>query len=192
VPFKYTMKVSNGRVVHASGGKEPLLAKSNTAAVLDDAIQEESLEAPTGCCSLCSCVAGLVELGEEIYVVTECKVSAQEVLKSVADGQQCLNTTLQIVGFILFWLGFYLIFGFLPAIFRIIPFLGTWIQLFGNILALIASFLFALVCWCVTVALAWLSMRPGKALLLLSVATALLLVPTMLAQAHGTGVAPPA
>merc|ERR1719401_566295 len=91
-----------------------------------------------------------------------------------------IHCILQIVGFLMLYIGFDLIFQLFPVLFRIIPFLGKWIQLFGNFLAAIAAFLISGCLWCITVALAWLSMRPVKAILLLAVACALVLAPTYL------------
>uniref|UniRef100_A0A7S3WKY8 Uncharacterized protein n=1 Tax=Strombidinopsis acuminata TaxID=141414 RepID=A0A7S3WKY8_9SPIT len=98
------------------------------------------------------------------------------------DTQQCIHLVLQVLGFVLLFVGFHCMLSFVPTLFRVIPFLGTWIQWFGNFLATGASLLLAGCVWCLTVALAWLAMRPGKALLLLSVATLLVVLPSRLAH----------
>lgn len=176
-PFTYGMAVEGGRV--KAGGKEPLLGK---------APQEDlSLESGSvGCCALCGLVASAVETNEEIYGISEGKESAGDMLRQAAAFQQKLHYILQIVGFFMLFLGLYLMFNIIPALFRIIPLIGTWIQLFGKFVVGLASFFLASFLWCITVALAWMSMRPLKGLLLLIAAGALFTIPTLLASQQAT------
>lgn len=183
-PFTSSMEVRNGKIAAKStdvrNPSQPLLSKSNTAAVLD-AADDVDINLEGGCCSFCSLVASLVEVREEIYGLAERKVSAGDMLQAAADAQKCIHICLQILGFFFLFIGLEMMFAVVPALFRIIPFLGTWIQMFGNFLVGMASFLLALCLWCITVSLAWFSMRPVKALLLLTLASAVVVIPTILA-----------
>ncbi|CAE8601896.1 unnamed protein product [Polarella glacialis] len=175
-PLTFKMKVSSeGRVVRGegpAGGREPLLDAA------DDDL--ESSGTP-GCCGLCSLVASTVESGEEIYELAEERTSALGMFAKAQKKQQLIHTLLQIGGFLLLFVGLDCMLSFVPALFRIIPLIGTWIQMFGHWLATFASFLLAGFFWCITVALAWLSMRPVKAAILLAAAALLVMAPTYLA-----------
>jgi len=71
-----------------------------------------------------------------------------------------------------------------PTLFRIIPWIGLWIQAFGNVFAYVGAFLMSSFCFCVTVAYSWLAVRPVKAILLFSVAAAFMILPSVYAAQH--------
>merc|ERR1711941_114732 len=54
-----------------------------------------------------------------------------------------------------------------PVLFRVVPYVGTWIEHFGRIVFWVFACVFGALLGYVTVALAWLRARPLKALLLL-------------------------
>jgi len=184
-PLAYTMNTKGGKVVRPEGGgNEPLLQKRTTAAVLEAADKDTELNIDGGCCALCKLVDAAVESRMEVYELSESRETCSAMLARAEQSQNLIHTLLQVLGFVMFLFGFDLIFSFVPALFRIVPLIGTWIQLFGNLLAHIASFLLAGCFWCITVALAWLSMRPAKAFLLLMCACILITLPTYLATTH--------
>lgn len=179
-PLTYTMTVENGRVVEAGGkgGNKPLLAEDKLNSAAEGT--ELDLEAD-GCCAVCGLLGNAIEANEEVFEIVPSHESFGTVLKGAAESQSSMHLILQVVGFLMLLVGFDCIFTFVPTFFRIIPFIGTWIQLFGNIIAHVAALLFATVFWCVVVAVAWFSMRPLKASILLTVALLVFVVPTVLA-----------
>mmetsp|Transcript_55737 Transcript_55737/g.146595 ORF Transcript_55737/g.146595 Transcript_55737/m.146595 type:complete len:491 (+) Transcript_55737:84-1556(+) len=196
-PLSYAMSVRGGRVVRPEAGREPLLLdRASTAGVLDaaargpgldgEALLNRSLEGGccNCCCNACKNIGALVESSEEVYELEESRVTLAQMLARAEESQQLVHFVLQLLGFFLLVLGFDLIFKFVPTLFRVIPFIGTWIQMFGNGLAACAALLLGGCVWCITVAAAWLSTRPGKALLLLSVAMLLIALPELVASRH--------
>lgn len=185
-PLTYTMKVKDGRVVSPS---------DETAAMLDKAAQEDDLEAAqallksddVSLCTVCTpttcqAVGALIEANEEIFQLLERRATLKEVLDEAIQSQKCWHLFLQILSFFMFFIGHWMIFAFVPSLFRVIPLIGIWVKAFANFFAGIAAFLISVVVWTLTSALAWLSMRPVKAMLLLSVAVLLIAVPTILAS----------
>ena len=60
------------------------------------------------------------------------KLTADEVFKQAESSQEWLHWALQWLGFIFLFLGFKLILDIGPAVFRIIPFVGIYIHMFGS------------------------------------------------------------
>lgn len=87
-----------------------------------------------GCCNLvsycfthCSTkMLGVVSLTPEVYTLWTGKVGKSECFNSVASSGTCLKWCLRILGWILLWTGFQMLFEPLSVAFDIIPFLGPY------------------------------------------------------------------
>merc|ERR1712007_402637 len=135
---------------------------------------------PSGPCMACKCVGMCVEAGESLDQLAQDNLTAAEMMDQAKQSQHCIYLCLRILGWVMFYVGLFLQFAAVPTLFRIIPFIGTWIQAFGNLFAKLAAFFLATFFWCITVAIAWLVMRPVKGIILLLVAIAMVVVPTLL------------
>jgi len=129
---------------------------------------------------LCSCIGALIESGESIHNLQEEKVGGKSIIARMRKTQQNMHFLLKALGWVMFMIGFYFIFKFPPAIFRYIPFIGTWIESFGKLLAFIAAFFLGSMCWCITIAVSWLSVKPVRGILLLTAAACCLIIPSFL------------
>eukprot|EP00421_Protoceratium_reticulatum_P021372 CAMPEP_0168378992 /NCGR_PEP_ID=MMETSP0228-20121227/11615_1 /TAXON_ID=133427 /ORGANISM="Protoceratium reticulatum, Strain CCCM 535 (=CCMP 1889)" /LENGTH=447 /DNA_ID=CAMNT_0008392013 /DNA_START=68 /DNA_END=1412 /DNA_ORIENTATION=+ len=127
-------------------------------------------------------IGALIEAGESIDEIAEETLSAGAMVNRAEKAQGMIRIILKFVGYVMFFGGFYMQFAFVPTLFRIIPFIGVWIQAFGNFFAFLSAFLLANTCWCFTVAIAWLVLRPAKGFLLLVAAFSMVAVPTVLAS----------
>jgi len=116
----------------------------------------------------CSCIGALVQSGECIHNLYEEHKDGKEVITLMRKNQQCLHKGLHVLGFLMFLIGDYLIFKLAGSIFRVVPFIGTWIEALFASLAFVAACLCACQCWLLTVALSWLATRPLKGFLLLT------------------------
>jgi len=137
-----------------------------------------SKSAPMG---LCSCVGDVIATRECLDDLAEETLSAREMMDRARSRQQCVHSVLKLVGYLLFFCGWLLQFWFVPTLFRVIPFIGLWIQAFGNFFAYLGAFFMGTFCYCVTVACAWLALRPVKGALFLGLAAALIVVPSVYA-----------
>lgn len=151
------------------GSSAPLLGSSKSASI-----------------GLCSCIGAMIEARECLDDLEEGTLSARDMFDAAKSSQQCIHCGLHILGYILFFAGWAMQFAFVPTLFRIIPWIGLWIQSFGNFFAYIAAFLMACFCWCITVAYAWLALRPVKAVMLLTVAVAVILLPSYWASMNAS------
>lgn len=181
-PLTCKMKTSSDRVVCEDEGAS---ANEATAAMLDKATKGDDVDLEKGaggCCFVCNVVGALVEANEEVFELLEERATLQQVIQVANAREKTQNTMLRIVGFVLFLVGHYLMFAFVPSLFRVIPLIGSWIHIFGKFLAAIASLLVSGVTWSLTVAIAWLSMRPLQATLLLLGAVLLFAIPTIVSK----------
>jgi len=137
-----------------------------------------SKSTPTG---LCSCVGSLIAARECLDDLAEETLSAREMMDRARSSQQCVHLALKIAGYLLFFCGWLMQFSFVPTLFRVIPFIGLWIQSFGNFFAYLGAFFMGTFCYCITVAYAWLALRPVKGALFLGLALALIIVPSIYA-----------
>lgn len=91
-----------------------------------------------GCCNLVSycfthcstAMLGMVSLTPEIYSLWTAKVAKRECFNSVASSGTSLKWALRILGWILLWAGFEMLFKPLEVAFDIIPFLGPYLGSF--------------------------------------------------------------
>lgn len=135
---------------------------------------------------ICSCVGALIGSGECIHNLTETHESGKEMIKHMKATQGFIHYALKVVAWFLFMVGFYFIFKFPPSFFRFIPFIGTWIESFGKAIAFVAAFFLGTMCWCITIALSLMIVKPMRGILFLGIAASLLLLPTFFAAHAGT------
>lgn len=175
-PLTYTTEVGpDGKAVRAEGKSEPFLKQGDEEDLL-------GLDDDVGCCAVCEAVGKLVESNEEVFAIAEQTMTAKQILQMCQKEENLIHLLLQLVGFFMLTFGLDLMFQLVPALFRIIPFIGTWIQFFGNFFVHITALLLGLFFWCITVAFAWLWARPVKAVLILGVAALCVTVPTMMSH----------
>ena len=96
------------------------------------------------------------------------------------------------IGFLLFWVGFFNIFDFIPSLFRIIPFVGVWIHLLGSSIATFLSLICASVLTLLVTSIAWLYSRPRKAMLMIGTALVIVVGVVVVGGVAGKFVAVPA
>mmetsp|Transcript_62504 Transcript_62504/g.174216 ORF Transcript_62504/g.174216 Transcript_62504/m.174216 type:complete len:483 (+) Transcript_62504:97-1545(+) len=137
---------------------------------------------PSGAFMLCQCVGMCIEAGESLNDLATETLSAADMFTRAKNTQACIRKSLKLCGYLLFFFGLFMQFKFVPTFFRIIPFIGTWIQFFGNMFAYLGAFFIANFLWCFTVAIAWLAFRPAKGVLLIAASIAMIAVPTYLAN----------
>lgn len=118
----------------------------------------------------------------EVFELVERHATLQEMLQEIQPKQDPVHIFLDILGFGLLFFGLWTVLRLVPALFQVIPLIGAWINLFGNFVVESAALLIAGDLWCFTVALAWLMLRPVKAVLLFTTGTLLVTVPTILAN----------
>eukprot|EP00928_Gymnodinium_smaydae_P092754 TRINITY_DN7669_c0_g1_i1.p1 TRINITY_DN7669_c0_g1~~TRINITY_DN7669_c0_g1_i1.p1 ORF type:complete len:506 (+),score=94.11 TRINITY_DN7669_c0_g1_i1:166-1518(+) len=176
-PMTYKMQVKDGKVYSPDGNLAPLLDHADDDDI--DFSENDARKMLTGgtCSQICKgskLIAQCIESREEVYELMEEQVSAHELLDNAIGTQECIHEVLTLVGFVMLVLGLDWMMTFLPTLFRIIPFLGTWVQWILNGGAHICAFVLGGFFWCVTIAVAWLFYRPLKAALLLTVSFAFL------------------
>lgn len=130
----------------------------------------------------CSCIGQLIQSREELNELAEEHLSAGEMMGRAEGKQKCIHLGLLTLGYFMFFIGFLLQFQFVPTLFRVIPWVGTWIQYFGNAIAFVGAFFCGCFWWSSTLAFSWLFSRPIRAILLFSFAIAMVAVPTVLSQ----------
>lgn len=130
----------------------------------------------------CSCVGSCFAAGEEVNEICESHQTAGTMMDRAENAQSLIHRVILILGYFMFFIGFFLQFKFVPTFFRIIPFVGTWIQYFGNAIAWVAAFFCGCFWWCGTLAFSWLFSRPLRAVLLFSAAVAMMAIPTVLSH----------
>lgn len=129
---------------------------------------------------VCSCVGACVTSGMEMHNLEEVNESGRQLIQHLRAKQNLCHFAVQFLAWAFFVCGFYLIFKFPPSFFRVIPFVGTWIEAGGKFLAAIAGFCVGGLCWCVTLAVSMAATRPVKAAVLLGLALVLLMLPSVL------------
>ncbi len=104
--------------------------------------------------------------GYELERVESGSVDAKLMLAHAASENTMLAWILRLAGLILMWIGFALIFKPLSTIADVIPFIGSIVGAGGGLVALLLS----MVVTCITIAVAWLAVRPllGCTLLVLA------------------------
>ncbi|CAK0821033.1 unnamed protein product [Prorocentrum cordatum] len=132
----------------------------------------------------CCCIGNCIQSGEELNELAEAHLSAGEMMGRAEGKQKCIHLGLLTLGYFMFFIGFLLQFQFVPTLFRIVPWIGTWVQYFGNAVAFVGAFFCGCFWWSGTLAFSWLFSRPIRAILLFSFATAMVAVPTVLSQGH--------
>lgn len=132
----------------------------------------------------CSCIGLCIESGEELNELAEEHLSADEMMGRAEGAQKCYHLGLLFLGYLMFFGGFLLQFQFVPTLFRVIPWVGTWIQFFGNTFALVGALFCGCFWWSGTLAFSWLFARPIRAVLLFSLAIGMIAVPTVLSHGH--------
>eukprot|EP00854_Cymbomonas_tetramitiformis_P016080 gene16080-19074_t len=98
--------------------------------------------------------------GYDCYLIEPGTISADDMFKHANDANTGLLWTLRIVGFILMWLGLYLVLSPTGLIVDLVPFIGPCISDFVEMGIAIVTFLNALVLSLITIAIAWLVARP--------------------------------
>lgn len=136
-------------------------------------------EEPT---NLCACIGFCIESGEQLYELAEEHIGSSEIMARAESKQVLIHLSLITLGYFMFFFGFFLQFKFVPTLFRIIPFIGTWVQYFGNFVAWGAAFFCGCFWWCNTLAFSWLFSRPVRSVLFFTVAIAMVAIPTYLSD----------
>ncbi|CAD7970066.1 unnamed protein product [Amoebophrya sp. A25] len=178
VPLEAGFKTDAGDETRVAPGsvpplEEPLLQKGSAdAGVQKIGIEPSDVGQNAGCmtifCRVCGAVSGFVSnFGTSVFEVSNETLSCKAIFEQAEGAQNSIHTLLQIVGFLMLFGGLQMTFSVVPALFRVIPFVGTWIQLFGNLIATAAAFILGCIFWCTTVALAWFAVRPQYAAALL-------------------------
>lgn len=98
--------------------------------------------------------------GYDCYLIEPGTVSADDMFKHANDANTGLLWTLRIVGFILMWLGLYLVLSPTGLIVDLVPFIGPCISDFVEMGIAVVTFLNALILSLITIAIAWLVARP--------------------------------
>merc|ERR1712139_717809 len=80
--------------------------------------------------------------------------------------------------------GLYMMYGVVPAMFRVIPYVGVYIESFGNIIAFITAVAIGTVLGSITTTIAWFAARPVKSAFCLVCLGLIALSPYIL-QAYG-------
>lgn len=132
------------------------------------------------CCACCSCVGSMIESGESVYEIEERNCSAEDMLNDAGSTQNCIHKALMIVGWLLMVIGINMFLSVVPALFRIIPFIGTYVQAFGNFVVSIVAFVFGSFFALITIAFGWLTIRPFKAMALITLALVIFFLPTII------------
>jgi len=153
VPMRWSAKVGRGGVVMLDGA--------------DDS-DESEITSSCACCGIpCGGVSEAVTSAEEIFRMASGRRPAGQLLRAVEKDQGRLYTCLKCAGFLCIVGGLGLMGCVVPALFRVVPYVGTWIEQFGKIVFWVFALAFGVALGYITVALAWLRARPLKALLLL-------------------------
>ena len=101
-----------------------------------------------------------------ISMLTSGIKSADEMFTSAQKGNAMMTWILRIVGFFVMYTGLKMVFGPLGVLADVLPFLGSLVRMGTGLL----SFLIALPCSLVTIAIAWIFYRPLLGILLLVIA----------------------
>jgi len=126
------------------------------------------------CCSCCCAVGALVESGEEVFEILAGLIGPSDILGKASETKNALHSLLQAVGTLCAIVGLYLFLSLGTACFRLVPYAGTYAEAAGNWVALVVAGGLGIVVATITIAVAWIYVRPAKALglLLLSGAVA--------------------
>lgn len=114
-------------------------------------------------------VAYKAKSGKEVNLLEDGTKDAAEMFEAARQGNAVLKWILRVVGLLLMFLGLSSILKPLGTVADVVPFLGTIVGIGTGLVA----FIVALVCWLVTIAIAWLFYRPLVGIPLLAVAVAL-------------------
>merc|ERR1719469_811342 len=91
-------------------------------------------------------------------------MTLKEIFAAAQSHQSMMHLAFQALGFIMLWLGQTVFFGMVPALFRVIPFIGPLLQAVGGFIVSFLTFFTSIVFFCVTVAIGWASTRRSKAI----------------------------
>jgi hypothetical protein len=175
-PFPFDATVSGDGKVNLSGGHEEPLLKGNKKNV---GIELDTSSHCSACCGACRGIEAGFASGQHVYGLETSHTSAKDMLAHIASKQECIHKVCKFVGWFMIVFGLSAMFAVIPAVFRFIPFIGTYLQAFvgflANVLALVLGSGFALI----TIALAWLRYRPKYAILLICVAGLCFVIPSL-------------
>lgn len=117
-----------------------------------------------GSCSYCYCCAGVNWMMAKLFEETVYKVSSDQFSPQTYfdDMKQKLKMSngLRCLGFLGVWLGFYLLFSPIMALFAWIPLIGGLLKSIISFAALIATFFVAVTSSLLVIAIAWIFYRP--------------------------------
>jgi len=142
-------------------------------------------ESDEGCCNICRTCDALIEAHEEIFHIEQKHLSGAQMMKAIMSQQNLIHKLITIVGYCVIVGGLYMMLQFVPALFRIIPFVGSWVQYFGDIFMEVVAFVLGTFLALVTIALAWLRYHPKFALMVLALAVVVLFGPTVYGHVMG-------
>lgn len=183
--FKHKVDTKTGKVDLGSGPAEPLLEEGRPAQhrMGVEMPQEQDSSNPCSCCPCCCCcgvVGALIESGESVHEIEAGTVSAVDMLTHASDKQSCIHKVLMFVGWLMMVIGIHMMLAVVPALFRIIPFIGTYVQAFGNAIVTVISLVFGSIFALITIAVGWLTIRPFKAAALIAVSLVIFFLPNIL------------
>lgn len=170
-PMECTATVSSdGKVAKASGLVEPLIPTGQNVGINFDAENVSFSGGCCACCTACKACGDLIESGESVYQIQEEYMSAKEILEAAMGGQNCLHLVLKIAGWLMMVIGLNMMFDPFPALFRFLPFIGTYIQTFVGWITGFIAFLLASSLAAITIGLAWLVAHPARGVMYLGAA----------------------
>lgn len=104
--------------------------------------------------------------GETISMIQLGKLSSEEMFKNAQESNKTMTWILRIVGILIMYIGFQMIFGVLQTIGSVVPFIG---RIIGMGVGLV-SFLLTLIVGSIVIAIAWITYRPIIGITLLLIA----------------------
>jgi len=208
IPFRVGMDVTpEGKVMIPASSRPQEIELSNlekgkdggtsdaTAAARppDDLSRNTGSALPSCCCICVPCflVASLVESFEEIFELVEAELTARQLIGRGEKAETNIRCTLRFLGWAMLALGLYFMAHWLPALFRLIPFVGTYLESFLSVVVGISAVILASVIWLLTVAIAWVFARPrfGIGLIIVAFGFVGAMHALMPSKAHATGLA---
>jgi len=141
---------------------------------------EKLTEASTSPFFCCKAVGALISIGESLDQLHTQHLSAKAVFQHAKNTQVLVHLLLCLLGFAMFYTGFFMQFELVPALFRGVPVIGLWVETLGRFFAYLCAFICGTFCGSMTVGFSWLVLRPIKAVLLMGIAIAVVAVPVIL------------
>jgi len=177
-PFAFDDEIEGGKV-KLKGDKEQALLGGQKKKV---GIQLDTSSHGGGCCAICSGIGSGFASGQSVCELEERHASAEVMLADATQKQELIHKICKFVGWVMIVFGLQYMFALIPTLFRIIPFVGTWIQYFGKMVTNVLAFCIGSMLSLITIALAWLRYRPVKAAILISIGILCFMLPTIWAK----------